>query len=166
MNVPPTHLSLPLASPDETARFGRDLARHLMPGDVVLLHGEIGTGKSHLARAIITYRLAEVGMLEDVPSPTFTLVQSYQAGEVEIWHADLYRLSAPDEIIELGLTDAFETAICLIEWPEQLGADRPEGALDLTLTVVPGQDEARLLTLEWGPHTPPHLAAYLDVLAQ
>lgn len=159
-------LTLRMGSPDLTARFGRDLARHLVPGDVILLHGTIGAGKSHLARAIITYRLEQVGLVEDVPSPTFTLVQSYQAGDVEIWHADLYRLSSPDEILELGLQDAFDHAICLIEWPDQLGPDRPVQAVDILLSDVPGQDDARDLTLRWGPQTPPHLAAFLDVLAQ
>ncbi|MDP4034388.1 MAG: tRNA (adenosine(37)-N6)-threonylcarbamoyltransferase complex ATPase subunit type 1 TsaE [Pseudorhodobacter sp.] len=123
-------LSLFLPSPEDTARLGEWLAMHLRPGDAVLLEGHIGAGKTHLARALIRARL---GRMEDVPSPTFTLVQTYQADDVEIWHADLYRLSHPDEVIELGLEEAFQSAICLIEWPDRLGGATPPDALRLHL---------------------------------
>ena len=93
------------------------MRRLLRAGDCVLLEGPIGAGKTHFCRALIRARL---GREEDVPSPTFTLVQTYDA-DVEIWHADLYRLSHPDEALELGLEDAFASAICLVEWPERLG---------------------------------------------
>lgn len=122
--LPETQLYL--AAPDDTARLGRWLATCLRPGDTVLLQGPIGSGKSHLARSVIQSWL---GRLEDVPSPTFTLVQTYGDGDAEIWHADLYRLSHPDEVNELGLEDAFGRAICLIEWPERLGRATPSSAL-------------------------------------
>ena len=121
---PETHLHL--AAPEDTARLGRWLATCLRPGDTVLLQGPIGSGKSHLARSVIQSWL---GRLEEVPSPTFTLVQTYGEGANEIWHADLYRLSHPDEVIERGLEDAFGRAICLIEWPERLGRATPASAL-------------------------------------
>ncbi len=119
---------LHLAAPDDTARLGRWLAGCLRPGDTLLLQGPIGSGKSHLARSVIQSRL---GRPEEVPSPTFTLVQTYGEGDTEIWHADLYRLGHPDEVIELGLDDAFGHAICLIEWPERLGRAAPASALRL-----------------------------------
>ena len=122
--------SLDLAGPDATARLGQAFADLLEPGDVMLLEGQIGAGKTHFARAAITARLARVGAVEDIPSPTFTLIQTYEA-DCEIWHADLYRLTHPDEVLELGLDEAFETAICLIEWPDRLGSLVPEGALRL-----------------------------------
>ncbi|MCB1358004.1 MAG: tRNA (adenosine(37)-N6)-threonylcarbamoyltransferase complex ATPase subunit type 1 TsaE [Maritimibacter sp.] len=123
-------------SPDETARFARALAPGLAPGDVLLLEGQIGSGKTHFARSLIQARLAADGApVEDVPSPTFTLVQTYDTGRVEIWHADLYRLTHPDEVEELGLTDAFDDAICLVEWPDRLGDLAPEGALVLTFAA-------------------------------
>ncbi len=120
--------------PDDTAtsRLGAILAGLLRPGDTVLLHGPIGAGKTHLARAFIQNFL---GQKEDVPSPSFTLVQTYGTGGTEIWHADLYRLSHSDEVIELGLTDAFDTAICFIEWPEKLGKMAPSNALVITLSA-------------------------------
>ncbi len=97
--------------------LGRRLATILLPGDTVLLRGPIGAGKSHLARAIIQARLEHE---EDIPSPTFTLVQTYRADDAEIWHTDLYRLGDSSELVELGLDDAMEQAIVLIEWPDRL----------------------------------------------
>jgi tRNA threonylcarbamoyladenosine biosynthesis protein TsaE len=126
----PVTASVFLASDEETSLLGQWFAAHLTAGDVLLLQGPIGAGKSHLARALIRARL---GRMEDVPSPTFTLVQTYQA-DIEIWHADLYRLSHPDEVLELGLDEAFSTAICLIEWPDRLGTLAPETALRLELS--------------------------------
>jgi len=119
-----------LPDADATAALGQRLATLLHAGDVILLEGPIGAGKTHFARALIQARLARLGRHEDVPSPTFTLVQVYEA-QPDIWHADLYRLTHPDEVIELGLEEAFETAICLIEWPDRLGALSPEKALHL-----------------------------------
>jgi tRNA threonylcarbamoyladenosine biosynthesis protein TsaE len=116
-------ITLILPDAEATAALGERLAALLQAGDTVLLHGPIGAGKSHLARAFIQRRL---GRLEDVPSPTFTLVQTYDT--------DLYRLSHPDEVLELGLGDAFSTAICLIEWPDRLGSHTPSNALNLRLT--------------------------------
>lgn len=108
------------------------VGRVLKSGDVILLEGDIGAGKSFFARAMIQ-SLQESP--EDVPSPTFTLVQTYDTRAGEIWHADLYRLSDPDEIVELGLTEAFETAICLIEWPDRLADLAPDSAVCMSLTV-------------------------------
>jgi tRNA threonylcarbamoyladenosine biosynthesis protein TsaE len=127
-----TPVSIFLPTDDATTRLGTWLAARLGPGDCVLLDGPIGAGKTHLARAIIRARL---GRMEDVPSPTFTLVQTYDAGDVEIWHADLYRLSHPDEVLELGLDDALDHAICLIEWPDRMGSLLPPGAIRITLST-------------------------------
>lgn len=123
-----------LPDAEATAHLGRQLARVLRPGDTVLLSGPIGAGKSHLARATIR-ALMEAGgePAEDIPSPTFTLVQTYPAGETEIWHADLYRLGEPADVLELGLEEAFSEAICLVEWPDRLGSATPEGALAIAL---------------------------------
>ena len=106
----------------------------------------MGAGKTHFARALIQSLLA---MPEDVPSPTFTLVQVYNAASgAEIWHADLYRLSDPSETEELGLTEAMEQAICLIEWPDRLAALRPQDALDITLAATDVEDH-RILSATW-----------------
>ena len=123
-------ISVVLATEDATAALAGQLAGLLRPGDTVLLHGPIGAGKTHFARALIRARL---GRAEEVPSPTFTLVQTYDAPEAEIWHADLYRLSHPDEVWELGLDEAFRSAICLVEWPDRLGRHLPDDALHIRL---------------------------------
>lgn len=115
---------LTLFLPDDAAtnHLARQFAHHAYPGMVLLLEGGIGAGKTHFARAFIRERLgAEI----DVPSPTYTLVQTYEDNAGDIWHADLYRLGHPDEVAELGLVSAFETAICLIEWPDRLGNQIP-----------------------------------------
>lgn len=122
-----------LPDPDATDALGRWLAGQLGPGDVLLLVGPIGAGKTHLARALIQHRLAAAGRPEDVPSPTFTLVQVYDDGAGEIWHADLYRLTHPDQVAELGLEEAFDHALCLVEWPDRLGSLTPPQALRLVL---------------------------------
>lgn len=137
-------MTIPLADEAATDRLAIWLASRVRAGDCVLLEGPIGAGKSHLARALIRARL---GRAEDVPSPTFTLVQVYEADGVEIWHADLYRLTHPDEVLELGLTDAFGTAISLVEWPDRLGPLAPPDALHISLSVV---GEGRVANLNGG----------------
>ena len=123
----PAFLRLTLADPDATAAVAQDIAARLAAGDTLLLEGDIGAGKTTFARALIRARLDDPRL--DVPSPTFTLVQTYDGGDVEIWHCDLYRLTDPQEVLELGLEEAFSTAICLIEWPDRLGIDQPRDAL-------------------------------------
>ncbi|MCI2400030.1 tRNA (adenosine(37)-N6)-threonylcarbamoyltransferase complex ATPase subunit type 1 TsaE [Aliiroseovarius subalbicans] len=149
------------SSPDATAAFARALAPTLQAGDVVLLSGAIGAGKTHFARSLIQARLTAAGRFEDVPSPTFTLVQTYDDGVGELWHADLYRLTHPDEVEELGLIDAFETAICLVEWPDRLGDLIPRTALTLELnaTETPGE---RIIVATGPPPWEARVKAALD----
>lgn len=137
----PANTEFTCTLPDDAATtgLGHALAHLLQAGDTVLLSGGIGAGKTHLSRAFIQ---AKLGRAEDVPSPTFTLVQTYEAETCEIWHADLYRLSHPDEVLELGLEAAFEHGICLIEWPDRLGDLVPKSALKITLTVKGAGREA------------------------
>ena len=138
--------ALDLPSPDATAAFAAAFAPLLGPGDVLLLAGPIGAGKTHFARALIQARLP--GVLE-VPSPSYTLVQTYGSGVDTIWHADLYRLGDPSEAAELGLEEAFAGAIALVEWPDRL-PEPPPGALTLTFAAA-GDPETRHLTVEGEP---------------
>lgn len=138
-------LNIELKSEQDTANLAHQLSHHLVPGDVVLLSGEIGAGKSYFARSLIQF---SQDIAEDVPSPTFTLVQTYSTRIGEIWHADLYRLGATDEIIELGLAEAFQEAICLVEWPEILGSLTPKDALTLTFKTTPTPGH-RQLEMSW-----------------
>lgn len=153
-------LTLHLPDADATAALASRIAPMLRAGDVLLLEGPIGAGKTHFARSLIQARLAAEGQAEDVPSPTYTLVQTYDAGGVEIWHADLYRLSDASEADELGLAQAFADAIVLVEWPDRLGPLWPAGALHLSLTPE-GTGDGRLARLTGGPRW----AALLDQLA-
>jgi tRNA threonylcarbamoyladenosine biosynthesis protein TsaE len=135
-----------LASEAETAALAARLADRLAPGDTVLLSGPVGAGKSAFARALIRARLGDPEA--EVPSPTFTLVQTYGEGADALWHADLYRLSHPDEIIQLGLLPAMEEAVCLVEWPDRLGPLVPASALRLDLAP---EGEGRAATFSGPP---------------
>ena len=121
-----------LYSETDTQHLAKRVGQLLVPGDVIFLRGEIGAGKSFFARALIQ-SLQDIP--EDVPSPTFTLVQTYITKIGEIWHADLYRLTASSEIDELGLLEAFESAIALVEWPEILSQVSPPSSLYLDFEV-------------------------------
>ena len=139
----PSSQTLHFANADATAAFAAMLAPKLAAGDVILLSGPVGTGKTHFARALIKSILAQP---EDVPSPTFTLVQTYDTTHGELWHSDLYRISSNTEIDELGLLEAFESAICLVEWPDRLGPMCPENALTIDLVA---DGDARDAHLNW-----------------
>jgi tRNA threonylcarbamoyladenosine biosynthesis protein TsaE len=117
--------------PDEAATHGLAavVAAIAEPGDVIALKGELGAGKTTFARAFIQAS----GAGEEVPSPSFSLVQVYDAGPATIWHFDLYRLRSPEEAWELGIEDAFHDGISLIEWPERLGALLPDRRLEIAL---------------------------------
>lgn len=144
MSNPPASQLLPtfeMPTPEATADFATALATRLHPGDVLLLDGSVGAGKTHFARALIQSILHQP---EDVPSPTFTLVQTYDTTLGPVWHTDLYRIGSAYEIEELGLPEAFETAICLVEWPDRLGGLTPDNALHLTFAQGK-TDKARTL---------------------
>ncbi len=143
--MPETRFTLSCDSPDATARAARMLAAALRPGDTVLLSGDVGAGKTHFARAAIRSLLSAP---EDVPSPSYTLVQTYPGRHGDIWHADLYRLVDVSELVELGLEDAFENAIVLVEWPDRLGDLAPPRALWIGIDA-PGGDDQRVLTFAW-----------------
>lgn len=137
---------LALPDADATSHLGRALASLLAPGDTVLLEGPLGSGKTHLARATIQ---ALLKMPEDVPSPSFTLVQTYETLLGELIHADLYRLSGPREVDETGLTDQLGEAVTLIEWPDRLAGTAPTDAL--TITLEPNADGTSRLARLAGP---------------
>lgn len=157
--APTRTAALTVALPDAAAteRIGAALGRALRGGDAVLLEGPLGAGKSALARAAIAARLADAGRKEAIPSPTYTLVQTYETAAGAVWHADLYRLADPQDIVELGLEEAFDAAICLIEWPDRLGPLRPARALTLRLSIA-GEGRA-LAALPDGPGWDRALAA-------
>lgn len=136
--------SVVLSDAAATDRFGKALGRSLKPGDTVLLSGQIGAGKTSLARAAISALHLRAGQPEpEVPSPTFTLVQAYELPGTQVWHADLYRLAEASEVTELGLEEAFGNDIVLVEWPDRLEV-MPDDALVLEIEVL---DSGRRVTL-------------------
>jgi tRNA threonylcarbamoyladenosine biosynthesis protein TsaE len=132
-----------LADEAATRRLGEALAGRARPGDVIALYGDLGAGKSTLARAFIR---ALTGPKTEVPSPTFTLVQTYESEAGRVWHFDLYRLERAEDAIELDIEDAFDQGICLIEWPDRLGRWLPARRLDVTLETG-AEDSARRAVL-------------------
>ena len=124
--------TLTITLPDEaaTAALGARLAGLAQPGDVIALQGDLGAGKTTLARALIR-ELA--GPETDAPSPTFTLVQTYATPDLPVWHFDLYRLEDPGEARELGIEEAVD-GLCLIEWPDRLGRYLPRARLEVRLS--------------------------------
>ena len=158
-SAPP--LVVPLPDLAATQRLGRALAAILRPGDVVALHGDLGAGKTALARALIRALPSPPGgpegtAEEEVPSPTFTLVQTYERAPAPVWHFDLYRIEDPSEVHELGLDEALAEGIVLIEWPERLGRLLPAEALSLTLTYAQ-EGEGREARLAGGGEWPERL---------
>lgn len=118
--------------PDEaaTARLAERLAPALRAGDLVALRGDLGAGKTALCRALIR---SVTDPQAEVPSPTFTLVQTYDSDLGPLWHFDLYRLSGPDEVLELGWDEARAEAVSLVEWPDRLGPLLPADRLEVTM---------------------------------
>lgn len=128
-----TEKTLTIDLPDEaaTARLGERLAHVLAAGDVVALSGGLGSGKTALARSAIRAFLPD----EEVPSPSFTLVQQYPTPRLMIWHVDLYRLENAREVTELGLDEALEQGALLIEWPERASSWLPKDRLEIVLSL-------------------------------
>jgi tRNA threonylcarbamoyladenosine biosynthesis protein TsaE len=139
--VPDVQTLLP--DDDATAALGASLAAELTPGDIVLLKGDLGAGKTALARAILRSLAGDPAL--DVPSPTFALVQPYDTPRGAVLHADLYRLGDPREVDELGLTDNAD-AIVLVEWAERSPEIVAAATLVVELAIPPGGD-GRLVTV-------------------
>ena len=128
-----TNLIYSLASLQDTRHLAQKIAHFLQLGDVVLLKGDLGTGKTTLAKDIITTLNPTI---TSIPSPTFTLSQTYDTPKGNIWHYDLYRLNHLEEILELGIDEAFAMGMSLIEWPERLQNLRlPSAVLEIELTL-------------------------------
>ena len=133
---------LRLADERKTAQLARALAARAQAGDCLLLQGDLGAGKSCFARAFI--RALAPASDEDIPSPTFTLVQLYEKDVAPLYHFDLYRLERPEETYELGLEEALDCGICLIEWPERLSCLRPAAALTVALEFADSASARRV----------------------
>ena len=122
-----------LSDESRTRELGAELGKLLLPGDVVALYGQLGAGKTTLVRGLVQHLC---GTETEVPSPTYTLVQSYETTKFVIWHFDLYRIESPRELDELGWEDTAD-AVVLVEWPERAGDKLPLSCLDVNLSNLP-----------------------------
>ena len=116
---------LKIKNEDETERFGRALADQLMPGDIVCLVGDLGTGKTALTKAVA----AGLGIEEHIVSPTFNIVKEYRSGRLPLYHFDVYRLGSSEELLEIGARDYFYgQGVCVIEWADLIAEEIPPGS--------------------------------------
>lgn len=129
-DMTPQPITIPLPTEDDTAALAQKLAQMARVGDALCLEGTLGMGKSLLARHFIRSLTSQT---EPVPSPTFALLQTYQGRTGPLSHFDLYRLEHEDELLEIGFYEALEGSICLIEWPDKAGRDRPQNGLTVRL---------------------------------
>ena len=134
MSAAPATRRIALPDLHATARLAAAVAALARPGDAILLEGPLGAGKTALARAFLRAAAGDPAL--EVPSPTFTLVQSYATRLGTVHHFDLWRLNGPDALAELGWDEARDD-IVLVEWPDRLGEPRPSDALTLALTIAP-----------------------------
>jgi tRNA threonylcarbamoyl adenosine modification protein YjeE len=131
--------SVQLADEEALRRFMRDIATALEPGDLITLSGDLGAGKTTFARALIRHLAGDETV--EVPSPTFTLIQTYDLENFPVVHADLYRITGSSELAELGFDDLPENAIVLLEWPDRAAGFLPADRLDIAFTMSPSRGE-------------------------
>lgn len=123
--------------------FADEFAKTLPSTGIIALWGDLGAGKTTFIRRVIQAFAADPDLV--VPSPTFTLVQEYVLPGGTIWHCDLYRLSEPEDCLELGLIEAALEHLCFIEWPERLGAYLPKNRIDIHIKTI--NEQSRTLTI-------------------
>ena len=138
-------LKLHVSNENQMTQLARILAPLLPQTGVLLINGIMGSGKTFLCRNFIQAKQEnEKKYVEDIPSPTFTLVQTYSFENSELWHCDFYRIKTASELLELGLEEAFENALCLIEWPEKISSIIPENIVKVQITR---SDEQRIIEI-------------------
>ena len=130
--------------------------------DILLLSGEIGSGKTFFSRGVIQEMMSNQGFEEvEVPSPTFTIIQTYDSLVPSVYHLDLYRLSDSDEIIDLDLDDILRTGICLIEWPIKMGRFVPERNVSISFNYTKKTNDRRIISIQFNGTKWDHLAKEL-----
>ncbi len=134
---------------EQFVEFANDIAKQLNTGDCIALFGDLGTGKSTFARAVIKHIAKLKGHNKiNVPSPTFTIIQEYELSDILLWHMDLYRIDDINEILELGIIDMFDSAITIIEWPQLIEAILPANTLKIFISHDDRAETARRLDIE------------------
>ncbi|MEM9469080.1 MAG: tRNA (adenosine(37)-N6)-threonylcarbamoyltransferase complex ATPase subunit type 1 TsaE [Pseudomonadota bacterium] len=128
---------------EQTKALAEKIADSSQPGDIFCFNGTLGAGKTAFCRYFIQHM---IGQNTEVPSPTFTLVQTYQTDRIEIWHFDLYRLKEPEELYEIGWEEALNNNIILVEWPEKAGVLLPDDAKTINITI--NEDKSRTFLIK------------------
>ena len=146
-------LAFTLSDLAQTKRFANCLSQFIAPGRVFCLSGPLGAGKSELARAMI---IASCGPQDDIPSPTFSLVQPYLCNDgFEVWHMDFYRIETAEQALALGIEDAFYACCCLIEWPDKIQERLPSDQIKIDLAMGPDAG-SRVVALAAAPEILDH----------
>lgn len=125
---------------EDTLKIAAQFAKILKPGDIVALHGTLGVGKTAFTRGVIQ----ALSNAKEVPSPTFTLLQTYDTAHFTLYHFDMYRLKSPEEAYEIGIEDSFADGVSFIEWPEKIGSLLPKKHIDVLIEIKP---DHRLITI-------------------
>ena len=133
-----------LNSEKETIELGKKLAENLKIGDVIVLTGELGSGKTKLTEGILTY----FGLQDEISSPTFTIVNEYQTENFPIYHFDVYRLEDSDEFLSIGGDEYFEKGVCIIEWGEQIEDVLPQNYTKITFSRDVENENKRIVLIE------------------
>lgn len=127
----------------DTISIAQKIASTIKKGTIIALDGTLGAGKTAFCRGFIQFLC---GSNQDVPSPTFTLLQTYECNRFPIYHFDMYRLKTPEEAYELGIEEAFSDGVSLIEWPEKIGYLLPSKHLSITFEIQ--QNQSRIITIK------------------
>ena len=128
----------------ETINFAKDFAKKLNKGDIIVLSGELGSGKTKFVQGILSY----FGLENEISSPTFTIVNEYTSSDINIYHFDVYRLENEDEFYAMGGDEYFANGICLIEWGELIEHILPKPYTKITFCKIEDNDEYRKLEIE------------------
>jgi tRNA threonylcarbamoyladenosine biosynthesis protein TsaE len=151
----------------QTMAISQALAELIKPGDTLLLFGDVGSGKTFFSRLVIQTMMQKQGVaIEDVPSPTFTIVQVYDTISPAVWHLDLYRLSSSEEIIDLDIETALEKSVCLIEWPEKMTPYLPQRYLSIVFQQTEGTCDTRDITFEFNGSGWEHIINELSQMSE
>ena len=139
------HYKYTSKSENDTKEFAKKLASELKPKDVVVLTGELGSGKTKFVEGFLSY----YGLENEISSPTFTIVNEYNASDVNIYHFDVYRLEDSSEFYEIGGDEYFEKGICLIEWGEMISDALPKNYIHITFNKDPEDENFRILEVNY-----------------
>lgn len=139
------HMQLITNCETDTKNFAKSLAKILKPKDIVVLTGELGSGKTKFVEGFLSY----FGLENEISSPTFTIVNEYKNNDINIYHFDVYRLSDSSEFYEIGGDEYFDTGICLIEWGELIEDALPSNYIHITFTKNENEENSRILDIDF-----------------